>query len=155
MARRKPITADRPVAALTKAVARLQKADTNLKRRNARKLVLSELKRLRTFIDKTYPVERKAGKRAPKQPTPVRIRRMLNNGFDYMPRTSAKFTEALVMAGIKPKQIGDELLVPDWVVVVYDDYRSSEWIEILKECKKSPKARAAFLAELALKEAGI
>jgi hypothetical protein len=144
--RKKRIDPDDPLRELEQTFRRLDHEQGTVARRNARAAVFAELRRLRAWVDSTYPSKttRKA-KRKPKTVKQLEQEGWVSFSGNISPRFAA--------AGITPKLVkterGNVTMLPEWAVEMV---RGNATITALKKAKRSVSYRKEVLMEKRLRE---
>lgn len=151
--RKKQIQVEDPTAALRKAVKRLDKDQGGVARRNARSEVLAEMRRLRNFIDREFPILRTRKPRPRKRKTGLDlVNHLLQTGWvqAHNPTRIARAAEAGIKSKlVKVKDDGKRettfTLLPEWVVELEDHPDFS--VAMLKRARRSKQFRDIVLME--------
>lgn len=128
---------------LEREINRLPATDgRKIARRNGRKRVLAQLRKIRAAVDEHWPAIVERNGRARLDPK-VRARRAKLRGLTLV--TSDTMVACLAMAGVKIRRINGSLWTPEWARIIYENQP-----EKLVAAVKDRKLRAAILAEHAL-----
>lgn len=159
MSRKKPLTATDPLKALAKAMKRLDPEQGMVARRNARADVAAELRRLKAFVDKEYPVLRSEKKPRKKRTTGLARKRKLRR--EGLVEASHEDLIAASIAGVRPQhctytlgQAGKRhcVMLPRWVAELR---RHPDWGPAMaKTAAKNIRQRKAWLMELQMEQEG-
>jgi hypothetical protein len=151
--RKKRLRADDPLAALRKAQRRLDKEQGVVARRNARAAVFAEMRRLRAFIDREYPVLRsKSSTRRKRKSGKALFKHLCRNGWKEC--LDRSLLAAASEAGIKARRVtwwnnrGLEVartLLPEWVEQIWKLPNAS--VSMLRKARRSKTERDALLME--------
>lgn len=140
--------------ALARALKKLNAEQGLVARRNARRLVLTTLSRVRRQLDEEFP--RIAPKmRPPRSQDPAsKRRRWERRGYVQM---HPSWAPAMVAAGLRCKTLSTENgavpMVPEWVAVVFEYGSGAGGYEsTLRKLKRDPVARKMFMVEHALRQ---
>lgn len=136
--------------ALARALKRLNADQGLVARRNARRLVLTTLSRVRRQMDEEYP--RIAAKKQPRANDPVAKRRRLEKR-GYVPMNTS-MAPAMLAAGLRSKPLKTDKgytvqYVPNWVAAVFQ--YGDDPATLLRKLKRDPAARKVFMVEHALR----
>ncbi len=169
--RKKKLKLNDPLRDLWRAVNRLDKDQGSAARRNARKDVMAELRRLKAFVDREYPVKTTKTKTRRKRRLPEQIFQDCIESGEWV-AADANIVTACAQAGISVKNLKwtekrssgrgrnrntwdvemDIVLVPEWAAAIAELPNTT--VSDLRRAKKSRIERDAIIMESKIK-AGI
>lgn len=151
--RKKRLRAEDPLAALRKAMRRLDKEQGVVARRNARSAVFAEMRRCKAFVDREFPVKRTKVKKRMRRVGKSLFNHLCKNG--WAETNNRNLLAAASEAGIKARRVawrnagsGTEVtrtLLPDWVEPVWGLPNST--VSRLRKARRSKLERDALLME--------
>jgi hypothetical protein len=148
--RKKAINPDNPLKELTKLLRKLDPDQGMVARRNARAAVTAELRRVRAFVDKTYPVLTQKKPRRKRKTGQAKVDELQKRGWVAVLNEDAL---NVADAGITVKVIQDGqrrwVLVPRWADEIMSNPR---WTTaMLSKAARSVTYRKEVIMEFRLK----
>lgn len=168
--RKKKLRANDPTAALRKAVNKLDHDQGPVARRNARANVFSEIRRLKAFIDREYPVLRSKAPKPRKRRTGAELYKHLRKkGWVEVSNNSLTITQC-AQAGVQVRTVTipgktvnspnggghvhvhahTHTLIPEWVSELSEHRDFS--VSMLRRAKRSKQFRDMVLMEVVFQQ---